>query len=50
LWMWLVTVEDVPLNDLLGPQQGGQSTSSESLGAARKKRHRTVDFEQPTIG
>ncbi|CAH2230610.1 jg19039 [Pararge aegeria aegeria] len=29
---------------LVGPQQGGQTTSNESMGAAGSKRPRTVDF------
>ncbi|CAH2247272.1 jg15459 [Pararge aegeria aegeria] len=29
---------------LVGPQQGGQMTSNESMGAAGNKRPRTVDF------
>ncbi|CAH2210380.1 jg17405 [Pararge aegeria aegeria] len=32
---------------LVGPQRGGQTTSSESLGAAGNKRPRTVDFGTP---
>ncbi|CAH2269026.1 jg16050 [Pararge aegeria aegeria] len=38
----------------VGPQRGGQTTSSESLGAAGNKRPRTVDFgtlyERPMSG
>ncbi|CAH2245006.1 jg6946 [Pararge aegeria aegeria] len=54
-WAWRIWVPRCWNGDptkvkaaFVGPEQGGQTTANESLGAAGNKRPRTVDFELPT--